>query len=175
MNIGFTLPSLHPKHHIQETRILYQELHHCTENRKQAFQTFLEACCYVLTHHTRMAEPIQQSPVCSRRARLVTETGKDRGRKSMKIQTCKNKCATNTKRIASWQELLQVSELTIPQRSYHRLLTGPDRRGGAGPRQSRPPSAAPPPQEAATRNEAPAKDPPVTDWKVQRERGRFSP
>lgn len=70
---------------LQETRALYQQLHHCTENRTLAFQTLLEGCCDVLTHHTRMAELIQPSPVCSRRARLMTET-----RKAMRKKKCEN-------------------------------------------------------------------------------------
>lgn len=64
-----------------KTHVLYQELHPCAKTRKQAFQTLLRGCCDVLTHHTHTAEPIQPSPVCSRRARSVTETGIDRGRK----------------------------------------------------------------------------------------------
>lgn len=93
----------------------------------------------------------------------------------MKIQTCKTKRAADTNRMASWRGLSQVWELATPRVSYHRLLTGPDRRRSAGPRRGRPPSPAPPPQEAAARNQAPAKDPPSADWKVQRGKGGVSP
>lgn len=146
MSTGFALLSVHPKQsflYIQNKAYKKQEylcygLYHCTKNREQAFQMRLQACCDVLTHHTHRAEPIQPSPVCSQRARLVTETEK----RSVKIQICKIRRTANTKRITNCQELIKVTA----RQSYYTLLTGPDR--SAGPRHRQPPRA-PPPQEAA--------------------------
>jgi len=165
---GFTLPPLHPKYSLQGTRVCDRGSHRCAENRQQAFQALLEACCHVLTHRTRTAEPTQPSPACSRRARLATGTEKGRRRKSMKTQTCGDKRAADTQRLASWREPSQVPELAAPRRSYHRLLTGPGPRRGAGPRRSRH-------RRLPTERRHRRREPAGAGWEAHRENGRFSP
>lgn len=133
-----------------------------TENRlSERFRS--PAYPQVLTHHTRTAEPIQPSPVCSRRVRLATETAKGR-RRNMKTTLVSRKA--RPARTAGSGCRLQVGSSL----SHGGVTTTRDR--------PRPPPwrwATPQPPSlgsAAARGDgAPAKSPPGADGKAQRGNG----
>lgn len=155
-----------------KTHVLYQELPHCAETRKQAFQTLLRGCGDVLTHRTRTAEPIQPSPACSRRARSVTETGMDRGREKKKKKTHENTDLEEQMCGRHERHGQLAGAATFRSSLSHSPATAPDR-PRAGPRLCRAPSAAPLGLKQGTKHRG--KTLPALTEKVQREKGRFSP